>query len=307
MKAILHLLPSHLSESLYLFIKQSQLDIQEIRLRVNQPIEINDGVKTRWLSDIVFTHTDATLFLNKISDFSLYRLEEELRQGFITIAGGHRIGISGSVVVENHKVKAIHHVSSFNIRIAKKINGIAHKYMRYLQAGKIRNTLIVGPPQSGKTTFLRDIANYCSSENQENKALKTAIVDERSEICASINGTPQLMNGSRIDVLDKCPKAEGMMMFIRSMSPDIIIVDEIGKKADVDAIDEAIHAGVQLIGTIHGDSFADIKKRPLIQSLMEKEVFQRYIILSNQYSTGEVVEILNKKGQAIYQKRVHVI
>src|SRR5699024_1333072 len=131
MKAILHLLPSHLSESLYLFIKQSQLDIQEIRLRVNQPIEINDGVKTRWLSDIVFTHTDATLFLNKISDFSLYRLEEELRQGFITIAGGHRIGISGSVVVENHKVKAIHHVSSFNIRIAKKINGIAHKYMRY--------------------------------------------------------------------------------------------------------------------------------------------------------------------------------
>lgn len=307
MEGILRLLPGHISAIIRHWMERNKVNLQEIRLRVNQPVEINDGIKANWLSETIFTEEDATLFLNKISEFSLYRLEEELRQGFITIAGGHRIGISGSVVVENQKVKAIHHISSFNIRLAKKKEGVALKYIPFLKSQTIHNTLIIGPPQSGKTTFLRDIANYCSKNRAGSKALKTAVVDERSEICASINGKPQLLEGPRVDVLDKCPKAEGMMMFVRSMSPDVIIVDEIGNRQDVEAIEEVIHTGVQLVCTVHGNSFSDILKRPLMKRLINKEVFQRYLILSNYFRIGQVEEILDEKGQAIYKSRVNVI
>ncbi|MDX8046017.1 stage III sporulation protein AA [Gracilibacillus sp. S3-1-1] len=293
MDSVLQILPDHISKQISVFQKKEKLDIQEIRLRVNRPVELNDGKRVFWLRERSFTEADAKMFLNKISNFSLYRLEEELRHGFITIQGGHRIGISGDVIVDNKQVKAIHHVSSFNIRIAKPHFGMVQPFLHYLKDETIHNTLIIGPPQAGKTTFLRDIANYCASSKLE---LKTAIVDERSEICASINGVPQHLLAPRIDVLDRCPKAEGMMMLIRSMSPDVIVVDEIGNNRDVEAIDEVIHAGVQLICTVHGRSFRDITRRPTIQQLMQKSIFQRFIILSNH----EVVEILNEKGESLY-------
>ncbi|WP_058307477.1 stage III sporulation protein AA [Gracilibacillus massiliensis] len=306
MEQVLKILPNHISSTIKEYIEQKQIPLQEIRLRVNQAIEINDGSHVYWLNDTSFSASDATLFLNKISDFSLYRLEEELRNGFITIAGGHRIGISGSVIVENRKVKAIHHISSFNIRIAKPYFGIIQPYLPYLMTDTIQNTLIIGPPQSGKTTLLRDIANYCASSTSNRTGYKTAIVDERSEICASINGVPQHLLAPRIDVLDRCPKAEGMMMFIRSMSPELIIVDEIGSQKDVEAIDEVIHAGVQLVCTIHGRSLSEISQRPTIKELINKKVFQRFVILSNQHTVGEIVEIVNGKGQPLYQSRVTI-
>ena len=148
---------------------------------------------------------------------------------------------------------------------------------------------------------MRDLANYCASTT-EHFSLKTAIVDERSEICGAIDGVPQNLISPRVDVLDRCPKGEGMMMFIRSMSPDVIIVDEIGSEQDAEAIDEVIHAGVQLVSTIHGRSLTDISKRPGIQSILRKKIFQRFVILSNQHHTGEVVEICDQHGQTLYRR-----
>lgn len=303
MDSVLKILPNHISEQIDFFLAKEDIDIQEIRLRVNQPVELNDGKCVTWLKQTNFTKSDANMFLNKISDFSLYRLEEELRHGFITIQGGHRIGISGSVILENKQVKAIHHVSSFNIRIAKPQFGIIQPYISYLMTDTIKNTLIIGPPQSGKTTFLRDIANFCASASSKLE-LKTAIVDERSEICASINGIPQHLLAPRIDVLDRCPKAEGMMMFVRSMSPDVIIVDEIGSERDAEAIDEVLHAGVQLVCTVHGRSLSDISNRPTIQKILQKNIFQRFVVLSSQYRVGEVAEILDGNGQSLYKRSV---
>ncbi|UOQ47476.1 stage III sporulation protein AA [Gracilibacillus caseinilyticus] len=303
MESVLQILPNHITDHIHAVLEDKDFDVQEIRLRVNQPVELNNGRDVRWLQQTHFSQSDATLFLNKISDFSLYRLEEELRHGFITIQGGHRIGISGSVVVENRQVKAIHHISSFNIRIAKPQFGVIHAYTPYLITDTIQNTLIIGPPQSGKTTLLRDIANYCGSSKLQ---LKTAIVDERSEICASINGVPQHLFAPRIDVLDRCPKAEGMMMFVRSMSPEVVIVDEIGSERDAEAIDEVIHAGVQIVCTVHGKSLEDIMKRPTMKNILEKNIFQRFMILSNQQRAGEVTEILDASGQSLYKSRVKV-
>ncbi|GAE91235.1 stage III sporulation protein AA [Gracilibacillus boraciitolerans JCM 21714] len=197
-------------------------------------------------------------------------------------------------------------MSSFNIRIAKPQFGMIQPYLSYILTDKIQNTLIIGPPQSGKTTLLRDLANYCATSTSTRSSYKTAIVDERSEICASINGVPQHLLGSRIDVLDRCPKAEGMMMFIRSMSPELIIVDEIGSQKDVEAIDEVIHAGVQLVCTVHGRSFAEISERPTIKNIIKNKIFQRFMVLSNQTTVGEVIEILDEEGQSLYRSRVMI-
>src|SRR5690606_10491472 len=125
------------------------------------------------------------------------------------------------------------------------------------------HTMIIGPPQTGKTTLLRDIARIISSGDHYGlfPASKVGIVDERSEIAGSVNGIPQMTFGPRLDVLDACPKVEGMMMMIRSMSPDVLIVDEIGRKEDADAIMEAVNAGIKLIMTTHGNSFEEIGKR----------------------------------------------
>ena len=151
--------------------------------------------------------------------------------------------------------------------------------------------MIIGAPQTGKTTLLRDMARLVSSGIQDNgiPALKAGIVDERSEIAGCVNGTPQLQFGPRVDVLDACPKAEGMMMMIRSMSPDVLIVDEIGREEDRLAIMEAVNAGITLIMTTHGNNLEEIKKRPLLNHILKQQVFERFIELSRSKGPGTVV------------------
>jgi stage III sporulation protein AA len=164
--------------------------------------------------------------------------------------------------------------------------------------------MIVGPPQTGKTTLLRDIARCISTgDNRYNtNALKVGIIDERSEIAGCINGIPQMTFGPRLDVLDACPKAEGMMMMIRSMSPDVLIVDEIGRKEDGEAILEAVNAGIQLIMTTHGRTLDEIQNRPTLKRIMEMGIFERFIELNRQHGPGTVGAIKNKNGKIMVQE-----
>ncbi|ENH97442.1 stage III sporulation protein AA [Gracilibacillus halophilus YIM-C55.5] len=307
MDQILSLFPPNMANQMREKIQSEKIQLQEIRIRINRPIELNDGRHAIWLYNQKVTKQDALYLLNKISEFSLYRLEEELKQGYITIAGGHRVGISGSVIVEEGMIKAIKHISSFNIRLATEEVGFSKPYLPYLyQHYKYVNTLIIGPPQSGKTTFLRDLAKYISTGVKQYPAYKTAIVDERSEICAAVEGVPQLSFGLRVDVMDACPKSQGMMMLVRSMSPEVMIVDEIGSQKDVQALQEVIHTGVQVICTIHGESLDDIQNKPALQPLLESKAFERYVILSMQNRTGEVKHILDQNGRVVsYQKVIH--
>jgi stage III sporulation protein AA len=263
-----------------------------------------------------------------LTQHSLYTFEEELRKGFITVAGGHRVGLAGRTVLEQGKVKLLKDISSFNIRIAREHTGCAVKILPYVvdasSFGGVHHTLIVSPPQQGKTTLIRDLARILSSgtaaaegapsmvpspispvsRSPQTLALergyKVGIVDERSEIAACARGVPRFDLGPRTDVLDGCPKAEGMMMMIRSMSPELLIVDEIGRPEDATAIHEAIHAGICVIATAHGLNYADISRRPVLKELLADEVFTRIVVLGKQPVTGSLESVYDAQGHPIF-------
>ncbi|AGT32746.1 stage III sporulation protein AA [Geobacillus genomosp. 3] len=278
-------------------------NIEEIRIRISRPLEVIADGKARLLP-YEATKEDGMYLLNKLSHYSIYAVEEELKRGFMTIEGGHRVGLAGKVITEGGKVKAIRDVASFNIRIAKEQLGIADPLIPYVHDGRWRHAMIIGSPQTGKTTLLRDAARLISSGTGRIPAQKVAIVDERSEIAGCVKGIPQFSFGPRLDVLDACPKAEGMMMMIRSMSPDVIIVDEIGREEDSEAVLEAANAGVSIWTTVHGRTIQDVWQRPTLRPVMEQRVFERFIELTNVPHPGSIRRIVDASGTVLYERAV---
>lgn len=300
---IMRLFPDLMKRQLMTKIGTRWRSLQEIRVRIERPIELVFDTNTEWLTENVPVKQDGIFLLNQLSQFSLYRMEEELKQGYITIRGGHRVGLAGKVNTLHGEVKAIKDITSFNIRIAKAKRGIADNYISYLYDNRYFNTLIIGAPQTGKTTLLRDISRVISTGWGGVNPVKVGIIDERSEIAGCIEGIAQHDIGIRTDVLDACPKTEGMMMMIRSMSPEVLIVDEIGSKKDVEALQEALHAGVRIICTVHGESLEDIQKRSTFKALWEEQVFDRFICLERTGKPGGVQSILDSTGVNIVRKK----
>lgn len=304
-------LPSKISDCLKQLPDLVINQLEEIRIRQERPLEIRYGGTTAFVSKsglvsgansiveaYIPTYEDGQNIIQRISNYSLYAVEEELRRGYITVAGGHRIGIAGRTVLDHGSVKLIRDITSFNIRIAREMVGASDSLIRHLYdhtSGWVHNVLIISPPQCGKTTLLRDMARRLSYGVESNKGWKVGIIDERSELAASYKGVPQYDVGPRTDVLDSCPKVEGMMMMIRSMSPDVLIVDEIGRPEDSEAIFEALLSGVAVITSAHGRDVEHIARRPSIQRLMDEKVFDRYIVLSNRNGAGTVEVIYDKE------------
>ncbi|WP_080838338.1 stage III sporulation protein AA [Cohnella massiliensis] len=276
--------------------------LEEIRIRENRPLEIGYGGRYGFVrSDGSVTgdfksaykpdRDQCRALLETITNHSLYAVEEELRRGYVTVSGGHRIGLVGRTVTEGGAVRQVKDIAGFNVRIARPRVGCAAAVLPGLldQAARtVKHTLIVSPPQHGKTTLLRDMARAVSSGEWGHPQAagwggrKVGIVDERSEIAASERGIPTFDLGPRTDVLDACPKAEGIMMMIRSMSPEVIVVDEIGRGEDAYALREALHAGVRVIATAHAAGLDDVLMRPVLSELARDRVFGAYVLLSRQ-------------------------
>src|SRR5699024_8475183 len=221
MQEILRLFPLEIRERLQEKVADRWSYLQEIRVRMYKPLELVFDEQVVWLEQFIPDEEFGLFLINQLSEYSLYRMEDELREGYITIAGGHRVGLAGKVNTTGGSVKAIQHITCFNIRIAKENIGVAQPIITYLYEQQYLNTLLIGPPLTGKTTLLRDMTRLMASGWKSIPPFKVGVIDERSEIGAAKNGIPQHNIGLRTDVLDACPKVEGMMMLIRSMSPDI--------------------------------------------------------------------------------------
>lgn len=296
MQEILRLFPPSIAPDVFAAIKDRFSTLEEIRLRVDKPIELIFTSRSSWIKEVIFSSKDRDFVLTQLSEHSLYRLETELKEGFITIDGGHRVGLAGKVHLHKGQVAGMHFISSFNIRIAKQIRHLALDLLPYLDHGQTYgHTLIIGSPQAGKTTLLRDLARLISSGTYRQSGKKVTVIDERSELAASKDGVPQFDLGRRTDVLDRCPKATGMMMAIRSLSPEVIIVDEIGKKEDVLALLDVFHAGVSIICTVHGSSLDEVAKRFTLKPLFLERIFQHYIFVSHEASIGFTYTIYDQE------------
>ncbi len=270
----------------------NNLVIEEIRIRNSKPIILKLNNSEKIINYIVQTE-DILKILQSICENSIYSYQNQICEGFITIKGGHRIGITGSAVIENNKVKNINYISNLNFRIARQIIGCSNNIIKEIinqEENTIYNTLIVSPPGAGKTTLLRDIIRNLSNGTEEITGKNIGVVDERGEIAAMYKGIPQNDLGIRTDIIENIKKSVGMKMLIRSMAPEIIVADEIGSKEDVQEINYAVCSGIKGIFTAHGNSLEDLKLNPAIAELIEKNIFERLLFLDKNHK-GKVNKI----------------
>lgn len=278
-------LPARLAEAVSAADTRS---VEELRLRVGRPVQLVSAYGDSLIEGAVFTRDEARELLERLCRRSVYSRADELSRGYLTVEGGARIGVCGRPVTENGRIVSLTDVTCFNIRITREAKGCAEGVMPYLtERGRPVSAIVAAPPGGGKTTLLRDIAR-CFSEGIGCRACKVALVDERSELAGCVDGAPGFDLGPRTDVMECADKAVAMGIMVRSMSPDVIITDEIGGKEDAEAVSEASRCGSAVIASAHAATVDDLKNRPSTARILETGVFKRILLIRR---TGDLLHI----------------
>ncbi len=252
---------------------------EEIRLRVGQPPSVVLGGREERLFVPPVTAVELEGVLELATRASVHALLDQIRRGYITLQGGHRLGLCGTAVMKGGEIHSLRRLSSLNLRIARQVPGIGGEVLPELvEEGIFQSTLILAPPGLGKTTLLRDLIRMLS-EGEGISPLRVGLADERGEVAALGDGIPQLAVGRQTDVMEGCPKDRGLMLLLRGMNPQVLAVDEITAPEDVTAILQAVGCGVTMIATAHGLGLGDLRRRPLYRQLLEAGVFRRLVTI----------------------------
>ena len=288
---VIGIMPAQLRKHLYSIDFK---DAEEVRLISGKPLSIRFGDGTYYISQgsvltknptnaVRVTERHMEELIERLTRSSLYAVKDEIKNGYITIEGGHRAGLAGTAVTDNGRVELIKNISAVNIRLAREVRGAANALIGCCLP--VCSMLLVSPPACGKTTVLRDLARGLSE-----KGISVAIADERCELAAMHNGRSAFDLGNTTAVLDNCPKHEAMMMLLRSMSPEVIITDEIGTQKDAEAIRTVMNSGVAVVASVHGRDMKQLMRRPNMGELAP--MFDTVVVLSRRHGAGTIEEII---------------
>lgn len=280
--------------------------VEQIRVRARRPVQVvcadaqpflcaDGSVRESPEGALFLSEADCGRMMERLTGHSLYAFEEEMKNGYLTLPGGHRVGFCGRAVMDKSRLKFISPITALHIRIAREHIGAADKIMdAILTDGGMRSVLILSPPGCGKTTMLRDAARQLS-HGLDAKRHMVAIADERGEIAGCFQGVPQVDVGPCTDVLDGCPKAEALPLLLRVMTPDVLVCDEIGRLEEAEALFDAIHAGVKVLASAHASSLEQARKRPALSLLLSGGVFELVAVLGRSKGVG-TLEALHLLG-----------
>lgn len=305
-RQICEMLPDCIKERLLYLDDFTQSLTQEIRLRAGRPVQLSLGLgrgerfvsrqgkaveSPAWCDGAAISQAEVYQVFRAVCGYSIHTHQQELREGYVFMKGGHRAGICGTAVTEKGQTVGVRDISSINIRVARQVKGVALPFLReYWQDGG-KGILLAGPPTSGKTTMIRDMARILSSGFQ-GRYYKVTVVDERGEIAACSGGQPQNDIGLCCDVLDGYEKGEGMMMALKTLGPEVLICDELGADREIQAVSSALNCGVRVIATIHAGSGEEVRRRKNLSALLDTGAFDRLVLLHSRERAGEIRQVI---------------